>query len=145
MSIDTSSRHEDGFTRYFCRILGAAHGLSGILQMLLSVPDFLSTDSDVEAVVRAAVDFMLTLQQPNGNIAPALDEVFGGYKRPASEELVHWCHGGPGMLTKRNKNVLVSFLSVSESAAAVSDTTVLLVAIIVVVVVCRPPPPNKYA
>ncbi len=75
---------------------GAAHGLSGILQMLLSVPGFVKSNSEIEMTVRASVDFMLGLQQPNGNIAPALDEVQGGYRRPESEELVHWCHGGPG-------------------------------------------------
>ena len=79
---------------------GAAHGLSGILQMLLCTPDYLKSNPQIETTVRAAVDFMLGLQQPNGNIAPAMDEAYGRYQRPTSEELVHWCHGGPGMWYK---------------------------------------------
>lgn len=78
---------------------GAAHGLSGILQMLLHFPSFLKADPTAENEVRAAVDFMLSLMQPNGNIAPAMDEVpgmRGARQRPESEELVHWCHGAPG-------------------------------------------------
>jgi len=79
-----------------CRI-GAAHGLSSILQMLLSCNDFMKSDHDAARDVRASVDFMLSLMQPNGNIAPAMDEVGPrAHRRSASEELVHWCHGAPG-------------------------------------------------
>ena len=65
--------------------------------MLLCIPDYLDSDSQIKATAHAAVDFMLGLQQHNGNIAPALDEAYGSHQRPPSEELVHWCHGGPGM------------------------------------------------
>jgi len=89
---------------YFTRIvvalildLGAAHGLSSILQMLLSCSEFVKSDADAERDIRASVDFLLSLMQPNGNIAPAMDEIGrGARQRPASEELVHWCHGAPG-------------------------------------------------
>jgi len=78
-------------------IVGAAHGLSSILQMLLSCGEFMKSDPDAARDVRASVDFMLSLMQPNGNIAPAMDEVGPrARQRPASEELVHWCHGAPG-------------------------------------------------
>lgn len=73
---------------------GAAHGLSSILQMLLSCPDFLKSDPSAEQDVHLAVEFMLSLMQSNGNIAPAVDEV--KHRRPEEEELVHWCHGAPG-------------------------------------------------
>ena len=75
--------------------LGAAHGLSSILQMLLCFPDILNTDPSFEEDVHRSVDFVLSLMQSNGNIPPGMDEV-GKSRRPASEELVHWCHGGPG-------------------------------------------------
>ena len=55
------------------------------------------SNPEIETTVRDTVDFMLGLQQPNGNIAPAMDEAYGRNQRPASEELVHWCHGGPGI------------------------------------------------
>ena len=78
-------------------VIGAAHGLSAILQMLLSCQEFISTDHSAEKDIRASVDFMLTLMQPNGNIPPAMDEVGGRGGRDDSNELVHWCHGAPGI------------------------------------------------
>lgn len=81
----------------YLNLLGAAHGLSSILQMLLSCNEFIKSDPDAERDIRASVDFFLSLMQPNGNIAPAMDEVGPrAHHRPASEELVHWCHGAPG-------------------------------------------------
>ena len=62
--------------------------------MLLCFPDILRADPAMESDVRGAVDFMLGLQQVNGNVAPAMDEV--GHQRRKGEELVHWCHGAPG-------------------------------------------------
>ncbi|XP_060067725.1 lanC-like protein 3 [Ylistrum balloti] len=78
--------------------LGAAHGLSGILQMLLSFPEFYTCEDSQMAVedVHKAVDFMLSLEQTNHNYAPAMDEV--GRGRPEGEDLVHWCHGAPGVI-----------------------------------------------
>ncbi|XP_033741341.1 lanC-like protein 3 [Pecten maximus] len=78
--------------------LGAAHGLSGILQMLLSFPEFYTCEDSQPAVedVHRAVDFMLSLEQANHNYAPAMDEV--GMSRPEGEDLVHWCHGAPGVV-----------------------------------------------
>ena len=83
-------------TWLFCP--GAGHGIASILQMLLSCPGFISSDKSAEKDIRATIDFMLTLMQPNGNIAPAMDEVGPrGHRRPETEELVHWCHGAPGV------------------------------------------------
>ena len=76
--------------------VGAAHGIAGILQMLLCVPDYFKSDPAVEQDIHTTVDFMLSLQQVNGNVAPAMDEVRGQYQRSATEELIHWCHGAPG-------------------------------------------------
>ncbi|MRC56949.1 hypothetical protein GH877_30300, partial [Bacillus thuringiensis] len=42
------------------------------------------------------MDFLLGLQQVNGNFPPAMDET--GHQRPEGEELVHWCHGAPGVV-----------------------------------------------
>ena len=64
--------------------------------MLLSFPKFLKSNHEAEKLVHSAVDFMLTLEQDNFNYPPAMDEV--GIRRPGGEELVHWCHGAPGIL-----------------------------------------------
>ncbi|XP_041350633.1 lanC-like protein 3 [Gigantopelta aegis] len=77
--------------------LGAAHGLSSILQTLLCFPDFLKVDPMAEQDIRHSVDFLLSLEQPNHNYAPAMDDV-GTCTRPESQELVHWCHGAPGII-----------------------------------------------
>ena len=75
-------------------VSGAAHGLSSILQMLLSFPSFVKSSEETETLLRSAVDFMLSLEQDNYNFPPAMDEVTS--KRPEGEELVHWCHGAAG-------------------------------------------------
>ncbi|KAG1666389.1 LanC-like protein 3 [Nymphon striatum] len=77
--------------------LGAGHGLSGILQILLAIPECLDNDKNAESDVKASVDFILSLQTPSGNFPPALDEL-GHHARPESDELVHWCHGAPGVI-----------------------------------------------
>ena len=75
---------------------GAAHGISAILQMLMSVPDYLLTRPDVSRDVKITLDYLAGLQQPNGNYPCAMDELGG--RRPEPEELIHWCHGAPGTL-----------------------------------------------
>lgn len=83
------------YAYYNKEYLGAAHGLSSILQMLLSFPSILKSNPAWEGVVKQSVDFLLSLEQ-NSNYPPAMDEV--SHKRPESEELVHWCHGAPGVV-----------------------------------------------
>lgn len=83
------------FFKYY--VIGAAHGLSSILQMLLSFPDILRSDPTAEQDIRKSVDFMLSLEY-NGNYPPAMDEADPHHCRPAEHELVHWCHGAPGNL-----------------------------------------------
>lgn len=69
--------------------------------MLLKCSAFLKSDGSAEKDVHDSVDFILGLMQPNGNIAPAMDEVGARRQRPESEELVHWCHGAPGTSVKK--------------------------------------------
>lgn len=78
-----------------CSISGAAHGLSGILQMLLSFPACLQSDPAAEQDVKASVDYLLSLQTQSGNFPSAMDEL-GRRARSEADELVHWCHGAPG-------------------------------------------------
>ncbi len=41
-------------------------------------------------------DLIVSLQTPEGNFAPAMDEL-GRHQKPPEEELVHWCDGSPGV------------------------------------------------
>ena len=97
--------------------LGAAHGLAGILTLLLQVGASVIADQRqhnvrrtllpllsppcttqlplpslrprVESLVRPTVDYLLTLQLPSGNFPSSLESA-------GSDRLVHWCHGAPG-------------------------------------------------
>lgn len=71
--------------------LGAAHGTSAILQILLCFPEALLSVRGAENDVRKSVDYVLSQQLTNGNFPAA----FGETDR---EDLVHWCHGAPGTL-----------------------------------------------
>lgn len=72
---------------------GAGHGLSSILQMLLSFPEHFSKRKDVESLIHQAVDYVLACECSNGNYPPVPREV-----RHQEDELVHWCHGAPGVV-----------------------------------------------
>ena len=67
--------------------LGAAHGLCSILQMFLSVPGyFQQLSQDKKQLVIGSIDFLLEIQQPNGNFPCAMDEI--RHKVTQSEVLV---------------------------------------------------------
>ncbi|XP_021933931.1 lanC-like protein 3 isoform X2 [Zootermopsis nevadensis] len=85
------------YSYYDTEYLGAAHGLSGILQMLLSFPACLQSDPAAEQDVKASVDYLLSLQTQSGNFPSAMDEL-GRRARSEADELVHWCHGAPGVV-----------------------------------------------
>lgn len=75
--------------------LGAAHGLCSILQMFLTVPGYFDgLPDEKKRLVVSSVDYVLAIQQSNGNFPCATDEITR--KRPPENELVHWCHGSPG-------------------------------------------------
>lgn len=84
------------YAYYDTEYIGPAHGIAGILQMLLSFPEFVKKDPTVEKLVRESVEFVLSLEQSNHNYPAGLDEVTS--RRPDEEELVHWCHGAPGVV-----------------------------------------------
>lgn len=68
--------------------LGGAHGLAGILYLLLQARQYL-TEVQLEQVVKPALHFLQQLQYPSGNFPSSI----GSH----SDRLVHWCHGAPGM------------------------------------------------
>jgi hypothetical protein len=46
--------------------LGAAHGLSGVLLILLCFPDFLRQNPEAEQHVKGSIDYLLSIQKSNG-------------------------------------------------------------------------------
>ena len=81
---------------------GAGHGLAAILLMLISFPECYGNNPSVENDIKASIDYMLTYEQRNGNYPPVPDE-----QRDDWNELVHWCHGAPGVVYLLAKAFLV--------------------------------------
>ncbi|XP_018560773.1 lanC-like protein 2 [Anoplophora glabripennis] len=69
--------------------LGAAHGLSGILYLLLQVKEYL-TQEELDALVKPTIDYLITQRFPSGNFPSSLGR--------DSDKYVQWCHGAPGFL-----------------------------------------------
>ncbi|GAB6032476.1 Glutathione S-transferase lancl1, variant 2 [Chamberlinius hualienensis] len=69
--------------------MGAAHGISGILYMLLQVSDIL-TEDEKRNLIKPTVDYLISLKFPSGNYPSS----YGN----GSDKLVHWCHGAPGFI-----------------------------------------------
>lgn len=61
--------------------------------MLLNFPEHIANRSDVEGLIHQSVDFVLSCETPNGNYPPVPGEC-----RPQEDELLHWCHGSPGVV-----------------------------------------------
>ncbi|XP_012140106.1 lanC-like protein 2 isoform X1 [Megachile rotundata] len=68
--------------------IGGAHGLAGILYMLLQARQYL-TESQLTRDIKPALDFLQNLRYPSGNFPSSI----GSH----TDKLVHWCHGAPGM------------------------------------------------
>ncbi|XP_028410466.1 lanC-like protein 3 homolog [Dendronephthya gigantea] len=81
------------YAYYSTESVGAAHGLSGILQMLLCFPAFFDGKSDVETDIKNTADFILHCKKDNGNYPATV-----GKEEDEGDELVHWCHGAPGVV-----------------------------------------------
>ena len=62
----------------------------------LQIPDFLTANKEAETLIRESVDYLLSLETSSGNYPCALDEL--GNSRGEANELVHWCHGAPGVV-----------------------------------------------
>ncbi|KAF9044368.1 hypothetical protein BJ165DRAFT_1528916 [Panaeolus papilionaceus] len=83
------------------RYLGAAHGVVGILQMLLSCPLAIIQRHLPEII--DTLHWLTECQDPEGNWPKEAPDVLDLYnqqrmKRACANELVHWCHGAPGAL-----------------------------------------------
>ncbi|XP_030058215.1 lanC-like protein 3 [Microcaecilia unicolor] len=88
------------YSYYGTEYLGAAHGLSSILQMLLSYQEHLQP-ADRELVWQS-IDFLIN-QEQDCNWPAELGEMI-----ERENELVHWCHGAPGITYLFAKAYLIS-------------------------------------
>lgn len=61
--------------------------------MLLNFPEHFTDRKEVEILIHQAVDFVLSCEWLNGNYPPVPGEA-----RDQEDELVHWCHGAPGVV-----------------------------------------------
>jgi len=77
--------------------VGAAHGYSGILYMLLEAHRYL--DSDQLKLIRDAINFIQGIRYPSCNYPSSIGS--------QTDRLVHWCHGAPGVVHLLIKAYLV--------------------------------------
>ena len=70
-------------------VSGAAHGLAGILYVLIKCREQLEP-GELEQLVLPTLNWLLTTKLENGNYMSSLDSSSQG-------RLVQWCHGAPGM------------------------------------------------
>ncbi|XP_032513938.2 lanC-like protein 2 isoform X2 [Danaus plexippus] len=70
--------------------LGAAHGMAGILYILLQARAYIKSH-DIRGFVRPTIDWLMKQQFPSGNFPSSLHSSSG-------DRLVQWCHGAPGFI-----------------------------------------------
>ena len=90
---------------YQDRYLGAAHGISGILHMLLESPLFEGFSGQLDGTqksIKTCIDMYLETQSADGNFPCVIED--GGKEE---HKLVHWCHGGPGSIYLFGKAYLI--------------------------------------
>lgn len=80
------------YSYYDVEYLGAAHGLASILQTIISVPGYLDQNSNDAKDIKASVDYLLSLQDQEGNFPCTTHEI------GQPNELIHWCHGAGGII-----------------------------------------------
>ncbi|XP_056635738.1 lanC-like protein 2 [Diorhabda sublineata] len=69
--------------------LGGAHGLAGILYLLLQARVYL-TEDDLNNLIKPTIDYLLTQRFPSGNFPSSLGR--------DADKYVQWCHGCPGFV-----------------------------------------------
>lgn len=68
--------------------VGAAHGYSGILYMLLEAHRYLNEDQ--LALIKQAIEFVQGIKYPSSNYPSSIGS--------QTDRLIHWCHGAPGVM-----------------------------------------------
>ncbi|XP_013186554.2 glutathione S-transferase LANCL1 [Amyelois transitella] len=69
---------------------GAAHGMTGILYMLLQAHAYTSA-AEKKSFIKPTIDWLLTHRFPSGNFPSSLGS-------SARDRLVQWCHGATGFV-----------------------------------------------
>ncbi|KAJ2948575.1 hypothetical protein O0L34_g7828 [Tuta absoluta] len=87
---------------YNTEYLGAAHGISFILQILMSVPGYLEYNKAADVDIKSTAHFIASLQTDEGNWPCCMEEI-----GLSDHKLVHWCHGAPGVVYLMAKAYLV--------------------------------------
>ncbi|RZF38543.1 hypothetical protein LSTR_LSTR006138 [Laodelphax striatellus] len=75
--------------------LGGAHGIAGILYLLLLAKHYL-TEDELLWLGKPSINYLLSFQYPSGNFPSSI-----GSK--SSDRLVQWCHGAPGVVQLMSK------------------------------------------
>lgn len=86
------------YAYYNTEYLGAAHGLSAILLALMACDDFLNKNPGAEKDIKTSIDYLLSTQTRNGNFPCATHDIGKVLRPDCDQELVHWCHGAPGIV-----------------------------------------------
>lgn len=71
--------------------LGAAHGISGILYILLQARSYINT-TEIRSFIKPTLDWLLNQRFSSGNFPSSL-------KSSSGDRLVQWCHGAPGFIS----------------------------------------------
>ncbi|XP_026740564.1 lanC-like protein 3 [Trichoplusia ni] len=87
---------------YNTEYLGAAHGISFILQMLLTVPGYIHYNKSAAYDIKTSLEYLASLQTEEGNWPCCMEEV-----GLPEHKLVHWCHGAPGTVYVMAKAYLI--------------------------------------
>lgn len=69
---------------------GAAHGLIGILFVLLQAGDKYLSSSTLQTLIKPSIDYLLSMQFKSGNVPSS--------RGSDNDKLIHWCHGAPGAI-----------------------------------------------
>ena len=107
MARATKSRSALMFSWHDKVYIGAAHGLAGILTMLLQARHYV-TPAEMAELIRPSVDYVLNMQMESGNFPSSkgktntnqgvgrrlMISLLSGNEK---DRLVHWCHGAPGV------------------------------------------------
>eukprot|EP01090_Pellita_catalonica_P005836 TRINITY_DN16057_c0_g1_i1.p1 TRINITY_DN16057_c0_g1~~TRINITY_DN16057_c0_g1_i1.p1 ORF type:complete len:466 (-),score=43.48 TRINITY_DN16057_c0_g1_i1:35-1432(-) len=95
---------------------GEGHGSTGVLIRLLDIPEIMANATS-RGLLKNTLDFLLTLQFPDGNFPTPLQPPYPG--KP--DVLVQWCHGAPGFMPVLTKAWAVfndtKYLASAERAA----------------------------
>ena len=69
---------------------GAAHGLIGIIFILLQLERKFISDETLNSLILPSIDYILGKMFPSGNVPSSMNS--------ETDKLIHWCHGAPGSI-----------------------------------------------